>query len=344
MYTARFAFHGGVSVEVSEAISRLHPRVLEARRALLCGPVEVDGDSIGACLALAAVLRRVNPALETVVASAEAIPRQYAFLPGVDEFVRPAAVRGAFDLALVLDGVRHRIGDVGETFDAASTRVLVDHHQSADPRDYDLALLDPLRASTCEIVHQIARHPLYDVPLDRDLAQQLYTGMAYDTGVFRYSCTTPATLRVAAELLEAGIDAQQIIERLFLDTPFEETLFRGRILASAQRFDGDRIAVARVPLSLRDACAVGPGATDGVVNDLVFVVGVEVGCLLVEQAPGRVKVSMRSRGGVNVAVVARGLSASGGGHERAAGVTLDASLDEVTERVVGSLRRALRAD
>jgi bifunctional oligoribonuclease and PAP phosphatase NrnA len=213
---------------VNEAISRLHPRVLDARRALLCGPVEVDGDSIGACLALAAVLRATNPELETVVASAEPIPRQYAFLPGASEFVRPTRVRGSFDLAFVLDGVRHRIGDVGETFDRAPTRVLVDHHPSADPGEYDLALLDPVRASTCEIVHEIARHPLFDATVDRTMAQQLYAGIAYDTGVFRYSCTTPSTLRVAAELLETGIDAQKIIERLFLDTPFEETLFRGR--------------------------------------------------------------------------------------------------------------------
>lgn len=331
-------------MEVSEAISRLHPRVLDARRALLCGPVEVDGDSIGACLALAAVLRSVNPSLETVVASAGPIPRQYTFLPGVNEFVRPTEVHGSFDLAIVLDGVRHRIGDVGAAFDGATTRVLVDHHQSADPRDYDLALLDPVRSSTCEIVHEMAHHPLFDVPVDRDLAQQLYTGLAYDTGVFRYSCTTPTTLRVAAELLETGIDAQQIIERVFLDTSFEETLFRGRILAGAQRFAGGRIALARVPLALRDACAVGPGATDGVVNSLVFVEGVEVGCLVSEQAQRRTKVSLRSRGGVNVARVAVALDPSGGGHERAAGVTLEASMDEVSARIVSYLRRELRSD
>ncbi len=322
---------------VNEAISLLHPRVLDARRALLCGPVEVDGDSIGACLALAAALRQANPKLETVVVSAGPIPRPYAFLSGVDEFVRPSRARGPFDLAFVLDGVRHRIGDVGAAFDRATTRVLVDHHESADPRDYDLALLDPGRASACEIVHEIARHPLFDVPLDRDMAQQLFAGIAYDTGVFRYSCTAPSTLRVAAELLETGIDAQQIIERLFLDTPFEETRFRGRILASAQRTSSGRIALAQVPLSLRDACAVGAGATDGVVNGLVFVVGVEVGCLLVERPGGEVKISLRSRGKVNVSGIARQLSASGGGHERAAGATLEGTLEEVTERVTAAI-------
>ncbi len=325
----------------SELFQGLSERVSGARRALLCGPVEVDGDSIGACLALASVLRGVNDRLETVVAAVGPIPRPYSFLVGVDQFVGPEDVIGSFDLAFVLDGVRHRIGDLGAAFDSASTRVLVDHHVSSDPSGYDLSLLDPSSASTCEMVYAIARDPRFDVPVDRAMAQQLYTGIAYDTGVFRYSCTTPDTLRVAAELLETGIDAQQIIERVFLDTPYEDTLFRGRILSGARRAAGGEIALASVPLALREACSVGDGATDGVVNGLVFIEGVEVGCLLVERPGGWVKLSLRSRGRVNVAAVARSLADTGGGHDRAAGVTLEGTLDEVEARIEARLRAAL---
>ncbi len=328
-------------MDLSPAIERLHAHVMDARRVLLTGPVEVDGDSIGASLALADVLRVANPPLEVVTVAATPIPRRYRFLSGAGDIVTPAELVGRFDLAILLDGVRHRIGEVGSTFDAARTRVLVDHHVSSDPDEYDLALLDVHRASTCDIVHEIAGHPAFDVRVGAAMAEQLYTGIAYDTGTFRYSCTTPTTLRLAAELLATGIDAQQIIERVFLDSSYAETVFRGRVLATARLGRDGLLAHARVPRELFEECGVGAEATDGLINSLVFIEGVEVAYLLVQRLHGRVKVSLRSRGRVNVAEVARELSPQGGGHDRAAGVTLDGDLDGVEARVDERVRAHL---
>jgi bifunctional oligoribonuclease and PAP phosphatase NrnA len=328
-------------MDLSPAIEHLHTQVMGARRALITGPVDVDGDSIGASLALAQVLRQCNPDLEVITVAAMPIPRRYEFLEGVDAVVTPAELEGPFDLALLLDGVRHRIGEVGPMFDAARVRVLVDHHVSSDPDEYDLALLDVRRASTCEIVHELARHPSFDVTVDVAMAQQLYTGIAYDTGTFRYSCTTPATLRLAADLLATGIDAQQIIERVFLDSSYPETVFRGRVLADIRLADDRRCAYARVARVLFDECGVGAEATDGLINRLVFIEGVEVAFLLVERQPEQIKVSFRSRGLVNVAEVARELSRGGGGHDRAAGVTLEGPLDAVERQVHARIRAHL---
>jgi bifunctional oligoribonuclease and PAP phosphatase NrnA len=324
--------------DLSDIIERLHPRVVEARRALLTGPVDADGDSVGASLAMATVLRHVNPTLEVVVVSGSPIPERYRFLDGADAIVAPDALRGTFDLALLLDGVRHRIGDVGAFFDAAGTRVLIDHHWSSSPDEYDLALLDVKRASTCEIVFDVASHPRFQCPVDDIMATQLYTGIAFDTGTFRYSCTTPDTMRLAARLLETGIDAQRIIERVFLDSRYRDIRFRGRVMATIERSEDGRIAHAAIPTALVEDSGAGPEGTEGLINALVFIIGVEVAALFVEKPDGQVKVSFRSRGGVNVAQLARDLSPLGGGHDRASGVTLGGSLDQVRTAVLTRLQ------
>ncbi len=324
-------------------ITRLHGLVSGARRAMLTGPMDADGDSVGATLALASVLRAARPGLEVVCVTGSPIPHRYRFLDGAERFVGPEGVSGGFDLAFLLDGVRHRIGPVGEVFDAAGTRVLIDHHWSSNPGDYDLALLDVGRASTCEIVHEIATHPLFAVPVDRAMARQLYTGIAFDTGTFRYSCTTPQTLRLAADLLQTGIDAQQIVEKVFLDATHADTLFRGRVMSAIELAAGGRIAHACASYALLTETGAGPEGTEGLINSLVFIAGVEVAALFVERQPEHFKVSFRSRGGVNVAAVARQLSAEGGGHDRAAGVTLDGPRDAVVERVLTILRARLPA-
>jgi len=327
-------------MDLNPVMSRLGPLVRQARRALLTGPVEADGDSLGATLALASVLRAVNPELDVVTVCIAPVPRRYGFLSDIERLVGPDELRGPFDLAFLLDGVRHRIGPVGEFFDSAATRVLVDHHVSSDPDEYDLALLDVHRASTCEIIYDLARHPQFDVEIDRAMAQQLYTGIAYDTGTFRYSCTTPDTLRLAADLLQTGIDAQQIIERVFLDASYIETVFRGGVMSSIELAARGAIAHASITRDRLSQHDLGDGATEGLINSLVFIEGVEVAFLLVERRPGRIKVSFRSRGAVNVAQVASDLSPMGGGHDRAAGVTLQGALADVHQRV---LRRVLAA-
>ncbi len=329
---------------LSAGIAALHPIVMGARRVLLTGPVEADGDSIGGILALARILERVNPELEVVAACAEPVPRRYRFLEDVERFVLAQDLAGPFDVALLLDGVRHRIGDVGPHFDAAGTRVLVDHHRSSDPAGYELALLDSRRASTCDIVYEIARHPAFDVTVDRATAQQLYTGVVFDTGTFRYSCTTSDTLRLAAALLETGIDAQQIVERVFLDSPFEDTLFRGRVLSEIRLAAGGRLAYACVSHALRVETRASAAATEGVINSLIFIEGVEVAVLLSERPEGLVRISFRSRGGVNVAEVAASLSPEGGGHDRASGATLEGPLASALERVLAGIEPRLMGD
>ncbi len=158
------------------------------------------------------------------------------------------------------------------------------------------------------------------------LAQAVYAGLVFDTGGFRYAMTSPETLRLAGRCLEAGIDHARIVERVLLEQPVERLRLKGVVAARVQ-LEGP-VAWSWVGYEERQGVQLG-----GLVDELVFLEGVEVGVLVAGKSGGRAKVSMRSRGGVDVAAVAAALSSTGGGHLRAAGATVEGEPEGVARRV-----------
>lgn len=300
----------------------LAARVAPGHRVLLTGPMDPDGDSIGACLGLQVGLERVTGA--TVLVAGEPGTR-YAWLPRAPQMVRDADLQGPWDLVIVLDGDRFRLeAGADAAFRGAAARAIVDHHRSTTTDGYDLSLVRPRAASTCELVHAVLG--TWSVPLDRDLATMLYTGLVFDTGGFRHSNTTPATHRLAASLLEHGIQHAAIALKVLAERDRAGLQLLGDVIDRARFFGGGRVCVASIP----QATLLGLGANvqdiEGIVDTLLHTRGVEVSCLLIEKPDGRVKLSLRSRAIVDVADVAAGLHAGGGGHARAAGVLLDGPL------------------
>jgi phosphoesterase RecJ-like protein len=318
-------------------IHSLTRRIAEARTIALIGPLDLDGDAVGAMVALGLAIRRRWPACTVNLIADERLPARYRFLERSDLPFRHAGDLPALpvDLALVLDGDPGRLGTAQAHYAAARARGLVDHHKTADPAAVDVALLDAQAASTTELVLQLCDH--WGVALDAALAAPIYAGLVFDTHVFRYRLTRPPTLRAAARLMETGIDHAWIVERVLLDQPMDKVRLRGRML--------DRIQVAldgRLVWATLDEKQCAGVETGGLVDDLVFIEGVEVGVLLLSRGGDRVKLSLRSRGGVDCAEVAQALTASGGGHARAAGATLvGLSTRAVASRVIAEVERRL---
>jgi len=304
-------------------IHNLTRHLAGARAVSLIGPLDLDGDAVGAMVALGLAIRRRWPACEVSLIADEALPARYRFL-GRDDL----PFRRAADLPATPAGAAQR------HYAAARVRGLVDHHKSADTAAVDVAFLDPLAASTTELVLQLCDH--WGVALDAALAAPIYAGLVFDTHVFRYRLTRPPTLRAAARLMETGIDHAWLVERVLLDQPIEKVRLRGRML--------DRLEVAlegRLAWAILDEKACAGVETGGLVDDLVFIEGVEVGMLLIARSGGRVKLSLRSRGGVDCAEVAQVLTSSGGGHARAAGATVTGTARAVAEGVIAEVARRL---
>jgi phosphoesterase RecJ-like protein len=302
---------------------------------LLTGPADPDGDSIGACLALAWALRKHGVADVTVSGTPSA---RYEWLPGAASMVPNEQVRSSYDVVIVLDGDRHRLHPViAKVFAGAQARVIIDHHLSTRPVGYELSLIVPEAASTCDLV--VALLEDWQLELDQDVATVLYTGLVFDTGGFRHPNTAPATFRLAARLIATGIDHSAISIRVLHERRASGMWLLGKALATAT-ISGE---LAWSSLRLSDIESAGGVYTDieGIVDQLLLTEGVELACLFVERTSKRVKLSLRSRARVDVSRLARFLDADGGGHRRAAGVELAATMDDVLVQVPAFLESSL---
>lgn len=316
-----------------QGLTDLTSALTSARSVLLTAPVDLDGDAVGAMLSLRRVLLARWPALSVACIAGETLPSRYAFLPDADRIEAPGteSLGRHFDVAIIVDGDTGRLGNVSSTFERATLRAQLDHHKSADPTAVDVALIDAEAASTTELVLQLC--DAWGVALEPSLAAQIYAGLVFDTHVFRYRLTRPPTLRAAARLMETGIDHAAIVERVLLDQPLDKVRLRGRMLERLQCAADGRLAWATLTESECNGVETG-----GLVDDLVFIDGVEVGLLVMERASGLCKVSLRSKGGVDCAQVAQSLSPRGGGHARAAGATVELNAEVIVARVAEAVR------
>ncbi|MBX6350405.1 MAG: bifunctional oligoribonuclease/PAP phosphatase NrnA [Clostridia bacterium] len=306
----------------------------EARRVALLLHVRPDGDSVGSSLALARALAKLGK--EVAVVSADDIPAALRFLPGAGELRRPEEVSGPFDVALLLDcGDLERTGPARRVADGAATVVNVDHHTS-NTRFGDLAWIEPETAAVGEIAWRLVRE--LGVEPDLEIAYGIYTAIVTDTGSFGFSNTTPATHRVAAELLSLGVRPDEVARRVWEEKSEVSLRLLGRALASLTVEAGGRVAWVRV--TQEDLAAVGasPDDAEGIVAHPRSLRGVVIAASFVEDAPRRWRVSLRSNGAADVAAIASRFG--GGGHHRAAGLTLEGPFAEAARELLGACRQA----
>ena len=310
-----------------------------AETILLTGPIFPDGDSIGACLALWELLKNKTKAQ---VDLAGKVTFNYHWMSNIDLFKPDVGLRSSYDVAIVLDGDRHRLTkEITPIFQASKHTVLIDHHSSTDENGYTLSLLNSKASSTCEMLYHIMTE--WQVALSTSLAEAIYTGFIFDTGGFRHSNTTPELLRLTANLLETGIEHSFITTTVLMQRQTSGLKLLEYCLSVRELLSNGRIQFAFLSQTVFQLYSCTQGDIEGLVDTLLYVVGVELACLGIEQPDGRVKISLRSRSEVNVAQLAKSLHPDGGGHVRAAGAMLQETLSEAKQRVPIYLQRALLA-
>jgi bifunctional oligoribonuclease and PAP phosphatase NrnA len=312
----------------------------KARRVLLTGPAGADGDSIGATLALARGIRALGVGEVLVAANT---PERYRWMQDAKGIVANAHLKGDFDLVIVMDGDRHRLAPkVLQAFQAARYKVVVDHHRTTSSDGYDLAIVDPTAPATCSQVLEIL--DAWSVPLDLAIAEQLYVGLIYDTGGFRYSNTRPDTHRAAARLLATGIDHASITNRVLMEIRPAGLALKAAVLSSAQFFSQGQLIIGICSMEAMALCGANTGDLDGIVESLLYVQGAEMCVLIVERDASTVKLSLRAKGHVNVSALAKRLDSGGGGHAKAAGVVLRQSLKEALDTLPAICAATIAAD
>lgn len=307
----------------------------KAEELVLTCHVGPDGDALGSLLGVAWLARRQGKRVYASFGEPFTIPDAYRFLP-VDLLVSPGTVPAEPELMMSFDaGSLDRLGVLAEPAGRAKTLVVVDHHAS-NPGFGTLNLIDPKAAATAEICVQLMAGLGWE--LDEVSATCFHAGLVTDTGRFQYSNTGPATLRVAATLVEAGARPEIVGRHVYEEVPFGYLHLAAAVLGRASLDPELRLVWSSVSFSDLAAAGIGMDDTDPLIDAVRVARESDVAMLVKEAGQGRVKVSLRSRGRVDVGAIA--VEFGGGGHHNAAGFTFTGSVEAAVEAVRGRLSPA----
>jgi phosphoesterase RecJ-like protein len=302
---------------------------------VLSGHVQPDADALGSTLALAEGLRRRGARVLMTFPDPFTLPASLGWLPGAEGLVPSSSVPSSPDVFVSLDAASPgRLGELAPLLADAGVSVVVDHHVS-NPGFGDVRLVDGGAPATVTLVAGILDE--LGITLDRQLATCLYAGLSADTGSFRFGNTRPETHELAARLLSTGIDHSEISRRLFDTAPFGWLGLLSAITGRAVLEPDVGLGLVWTWSSAAEAAEYGlPGEQLEALVDVVrSTEEADVACVLKGQDDGSWSVSLRSRGGTDLAGVAMALG--GGGHTLAAGYS--SYVDR--EATVAALRREL---
>ncbi|MBN2562963.1 MAG: bifunctional oligoribonuclease/PAP phosphatase NrnA [Phycisphaerae bacterium] len=329
-----------VSLDIEATAARLDA----ASRIVVTTHARADGDAIGSAAAVQRVLRQRGKVV-TAYLHEEALER-YVFLAeweplAVWDVATAAGVLADADLIVIVDTCSvDQLRAMADVIKAAAVpRLAIDHHVTRD-NIVDAILADERAGACAQIITRLCEHAGW--PLDAKTASLLYTGLATDTGWFRFSNADSAVYATASRLIDAGARPNELYERLYLSDCEARARLVGAVLSSFELHADGRLAVIRLTRELIARCGATHDMTEDVINEPQRI-GSVVACVLFIEPPadGYIRVSLRSKRGVDVAEMASRFG--GGGHQRAAGVRITGTMDSVTKQVIPAMIEAVRS-
>jgi phosphoesterase RecJ-like protein len=326
------------SSSFSTAFADLAAAVSAAQNLVVISHVNPDGDAIGSVGALVAAARNAGKTANGVFPGG--VPERLAWLASADLFADEAdlpALLDATDCVIVVDtSSAVQLGDLAPAITACTEKLYVlDHHTRPDLPAKTLAVDTSAGAAGLLVLELL---DVLDWPVDQALAEMLAVAILTDTGWLRFSNTDARILSAMARLVAAGVTLDTIYQQIYQQERPQRLALKQRCLDSLEWHAGGTVAV----MTLREADFAETGATsdetEGLVNE-PFVVGEAEASILLVEAPGQTRVSLRSRGGVDVAALARQFG--GGGHVRAAGIKTPEPLDAFRDTILAEFDKNL---
>lgn len=312
-------------------------KIRQGNRFLLTSHINPDGDAIGSALGLARLLRRMGKG--AVVWNRDPTPTVYRPLPGSERIhvgeEPPAGFPDMFDAIIVLECPSPDRTGIDKHLSARPV-INIDHHLGNQCYG-SVNWVDSAAPAVGEMVYRLAQGLKLD--LDPETASCLYLTLVTDTGGFRFSNATPAAFEAAAALVRDGAHPEQVSQWLYESQPLPVVRLAGEMLRTLEVHEDGRIATARLTQEMFERVGASPGDSEGLIDFPRSVAGVEAVALIRQREDGTHKVSLRSRGEVDVEKIAR--HHGGGGHRNAAGFVLEGDGEDVRQRVVTALTAAL---
>ena len=292
-----------------------------------------DGDSIGSQLAWAMALEELGK--KVTVVNADRCPRPYTKLPGSDRIRVEPRLEGAYDGVFVLE-----CNDLARTGVANLDRytiINIDHHPKAQPFG-DLNWLDSTAAAVGEMIYRLIQK--LGLALSAEMAINLYAAILTDTGSFQFSNTRAHTFTIVSELVAAGADPGRLAELIYQSQPLGKVQLLARLLSGLKLDPSQSIAWITLTQKMLAETGTSLQDTEGLVNHPLSIEGVALVAFFREEDSGLYRVSLRSKGELDVGEVASRFG--GGGHRNAAGLSVEGTPEEVERRVVAELRRLIQ--
>jgi bifunctional oligoribonuclease and PAP phosphatase NrnA len=319
------------------AIAQLDRELVPGRKVALSTHMNADGDGCGSETALARML--MQRGLDVRIVNPTPWPDLFDYLLADD--VKDMSAKGSaalkgIDLLIVLDiSDVKRLGALTETVRALDVpKLVIDHHIASDDPAGNIILTDVTACATGELVYDLGCTLGFDIT--PAIAQSLYAAIVTDTGSFRFSNTTPRCHAMAADLLANGVDPEESYVRIYASAPAGRVRLLGEVLETLGMDEGFGLSWLSMRAGAMEKYNVRQEDLDGIVEHARSIAGTRMAVFFRDLGYGKVKISFRSTGDVDVNAFARQFG--GGGHAKASGALIAGSLEEVRERVIAAAR------
>ncbi len=294
--------------------------------------VRPDGDGIGSSLGLCWLLRSLGKTAEVIVR--DPIPVSYTSLPGADEIRIVSEIDKQYDAVLVIecsDITRPGIRNLENQF-----TVNIDHHSTSEHFG-TINWIDATASAVGEMIYNLCK--AIGGRISKEIAECVYMALVTDTGSFHFANTTERTLKVASELIKVGVRPAQISEAVYNSYPWSRIELMREVLATVKRNENGKVAWMRQTLEMAKKADSVDGDNNGFVNIPLAAAEVEATVYMRESSPNCYRVSLRSKGNVNVARVAEKFG--GGGHKNASGCRVEGDWDVKEREILNELTKAV---
>ncbi|MFH1655122.1 MAG: bifunctional oligoribonuclease/PAP phosphatase NrnA [Candidatus Omnitrophota bacterium] len=305
------------------------------KKFIVSAHINLEGDALGAELALARLLKKMGKKVSVV--NADKSPKTYDFLPGVKSIINSKKRIPDYDVLIAVDCCdERRLGSVSKLIKKDKITINIDHHKSNN-RFGDVNWVMPEVSSAAELVYHMFKKLNYR--LDRMSALLLYVGILTDTGSFRYSNTNAGTHRIVAELLSKNLSANKIYQKIYEANPLAQMKLVTSILNSFQTDNSNKIAWVKIESDELRRLNSRVDIADNIFDFLRSIKGVEVAMIFKQINSRLTKVNLRSRGRIDVARLAG--SFGGGGHRAASGCSIEKGIKQSEQLVLKKLKRII---
>ncbi|MFR6141219.1 MAG: DHH family phosphoesterase [Finegoldia sp.] len=317
-------------MKINDEILKFKEQLKDANSIALISHLDPDGDNLGSLTALSKSLLNLGKKVYPI--EFDKIPENLKFLPNLDLLSDNTDIN--INMIICLDCANYeRLGQIDELFNKAKYRINIDHHQSNEFYG-DVNIVKKGYSSTCELVFDLINE--INLPIDKEISMSLLTGISTDTGRFLYSATTADTLAKASRLVENGADMMKINELIYQSKKFEAQLLENEILSKTEIYN-DYVAFSFVMTDQLNKYNVEISDIDSVINTFRDTDKIKISVLIKQQTENEYKVSFRSKGNIDVGLIAKNLG--GGGHKNAAATRITGNFETVSNKIKEEIDR-----